>query len=225
MQEETRVRIVVAHEQSLFREAVKVVLSGQGDLEVVGEARDGYEAVAESERTRPDLVLIQGALPNGDCVRTTWLIKQRVPECRVLILADGEDQRLLIEALDAGASGYLTSDAPLERLIEATRSVPRGEMLIPPDMMGPLLSRLIARRREQHEAFRRLARLTRRERQVLALLVDGADNDAIAQELVISPETARTHVQNVLGKLALHSRLEAAAFVRKHGFLEELVRA
>jgi two-component system nitrate/nitrite response regulator NarL len=89
-------------------------------------------------------------------------------------------------------------------------------------MLGALLARLIRRRREQDEAIRRMSRLTRREKEVLALLAGGADNDAIAQALVISPQTARTHIQNVLGKLGVHSRLEAAAFVMQNGILDEL---
>jgi two-component system nitrate/nitrite response regulator NarL len=92
-------------------------------------------------------------------------------------------------------------------------------------MLGPLLKRLIVRRREQDEALRRMSRLTRREREVLALLAEGADNDGIAQALVISPQTARTHIQNVLSKLGVHSRLEAAAFVVQNGILDELVGA
>jgi two-component system nitrate/nitrite response regulator NarL len=92
-------------------------------------------------------------------------------------------------------------------------------------MLGPLLSRLILRRREQDDALRRAGRLTRREREVLALLAEGGDNDAIAQRLVISPQTARTHIQNVLSKLGVHSRLEAAAFVIQNGILEDLAGA
>src|SRR5919106_687622 len=148
------VRILLADGQSLFREAVKVVLESESDVEVVAEARDG---------------------------------------------------------LEAGASGYLTKESPLAELIDAARAIHRGETLIPRRMLGALLARLIRRRREQDEALRRMSKLTRREKEVLALLAGGGDNDAIAQALVISPQTARTHIQNVLGKLGVHSRLEAAA--------------
>lgn len=220
-----RVRILIADEQSLFREAVKVVLDAESDLQVVGEARDGIQAVAEAERARPDVALLDAGLPNCDGLRATSLIKERVPECQVLLLSNEEDQRTLIAALEAGASGYLTKECPLSELINATRTIHRGETLVPPRMLGTLLSRLIRRRREQDEALRRVSRLTRREREVLALLSDGGDNDAIAQALVISPQTARTHIQNVLGKLDVHSRLEAAAFVRQNGILDELVVA
>jgi DNA-binding NarL/FixJ family response regulator len=215
----------LADGQSLFREAVKVVLESEPGLEVVAEASDGLEAVAEAERTRPNVALVDLNLPNGDGIRATDLITEQVPDCRVVVLADEEDERVLVDAIEAGASGYMTKECALSELIEATRVIHAGETLIPRRMLGPLLSRLILRRREQDEALRRAARLTRREKEVLALLAEGADNDTIAQRLVISPQTARTHIQNVLAKLGVHSRLEAAAFVMQNGILDDLVGA
>ncbi len=221
-EEGARVRILLAEGQSLFRDAVKVVLEGEDDVLVVGLAGDGVQAVAEAERTRPDVALVDAHLPNGDGVHATFLITERVPDCRVLLLADDEDERTLLSAVAAGASGYVTKDAPLSYLIDAARAVHRGEAAIPPRMLGGLLNRLVGRRRDQDEALRRARRLTRREKEVLGLLADGADNDGIAQSLVISPQTARTHIQNVLSKLDVHSRLEAAAFVTSNALMEEL---
>jgi DNA-binding NarL/FixJ family response regulator len=217
------IRILIADEQTLFREAVKVLLNGEGGLAVVAEAGDGLQAVSEAERVRPELALMDANLPNGDGIRATALIKERVPECAVVILADQEDEDRLIEALEAGASGYVTKHSPLSELIEATKAVHRGEVLIPPRMLGAVLSRLITRRREQDQAVKRISRLTRREREVLARLAEGADNDGIAQALFISPETARTHIQNILTKLGVHSRLEAVAFVTRNEILGELI--
>ncbi|HJR18644.1 MAG TPA: response regulator transcription factor [Actinomycetota bacterium] len=223
--EQPRVRILLADEQSLFREAVRVVLESQPDLEVVGEAGDGLQAAREAERTKPDVALVDAHLPNSDGVRTTPVILESHPGCKVVVLADSEDDELLVEALEAGASGFLTKSSPLADLVDAARRVQRGEVLIPPRLLGPLLGRLIRRRREQDQAYRQMAKLTRREKEILALIADGADNNAIAQALVISPGTARTHVQNVLGKLGVHSRLEAAAFVVRNGIREELQEA
>jgi DNA-binding NarL/FixJ family response regulator len=214
--------VLIADEQVLFREAVKVVLSNEADLVVVGEAQDGSQAVVEAERVRPDVALLDADLPNRDGISATQQITDLVPACRVIVLSAHEDERVLIDAMEAGASGYLSKEAPLVELIDATRAVYRGEALVPPRMLGALLQRFIRRRRERDDAFRRLATLTRREREVLLLLAQGADKEGIAQQLVISPETARTHLQNLLGKLGVHSRLEAAAFVIQNGILDEL---
>jgi DNA-binding NarL/FixJ family response regulator len=216
------IRVLLADEQSLFRDAVKVVLSSESDLVVVGEAGDGIQAVSEAERVRPDVALLDASLPNCDGIRATQQISLRVPTCRVIVFSAQEDEQILVQALEAGASGYLSKGSALVDLIDATRAVHRGDALIPPRMLGALLKRLIHRRRERDDALKRMSKLTRREREVLALLSQGSDNDAIAQLLVISPETARTHIQNVLGKLGVHSRLEAAAFVTQNGLLDDL---
>ena len=218
-------RILLADEHSLFREAMRVVLESQSDLLVVGEARDGAQAVAEAEALQPDLAILDISLPNCDGIRATELIRDRVPHCRVVLLAPEEDHNILIDSLEAGASGYLTKGSPLGDLIDAARAVHNGETLIPRRMLGALLVRLIRRRRDDDEASRKMSQLTKREREVLSLLARGADNDTIAQSLVISPQTARTHIQNVLGKLGVHSRLEAAAFVMQNGVLGELAGA
>jgi len=220
-----KVRILLADEQVLLREAMRVVLESQGDFEVVAEAKDGLQSVAEAERVKPDVAFLDAGLPNCDGVRAAAMIRERVPSCRTIILAPEEDVKILIEGLEAGATGFLTKDSPLAELIEAARLVNEGETLVPRRMLGALLARLVRRRREQSEAMRRMSKLTRRERQILALLSGGADNHSIARELVISPETARTHIQKVLGKLGVHSRLEAAAFVTQNGVLDELAEA
>ncbi len=220
-----RIRVLLADQQSLFREAVRAVLQSQADFEVVAEARDGVQAVAEAERVRPDVAVLDAGLPNCDGIRATRLISESVESCQVLILGPGSEVRQMVEALEAGARGYLTKEIPLAELMEAMRRLADGETLIPPGMLGPVLAHLIHRQRAEEEARRKISRLTRREREVLAVLAEGGDNDSIAQRLVISPETARTHVQKVLGKLGVHSRLEAAAFVLQTGLLREIAEA
>lgn len=222
---EGRIRLLIADEQSLFREAVRVVLEREADIEVVGEFGDGLQAVAAAQRTHPDVAIIDAGLPNGDGYRVTAMIRSLVPGCRVLVISGDEEERALVAAFEAGANGYLTKTSPLTDLVNATRAIHGGDTLVPPRMLGTLIAKLTRRRTEQDEALRRVSRLTRREREVLALLAEGADNDRIAQALVISPQTARTHIQNVLGKLGVHSRLEAAAFVRQNGIVEDLVGA
>jgi two-component system NarL family response regulator len=216
------IRILLADTHSLFRESVRAVIESEPDMVVVAEARDGLQLVVEAETSRPHVAIVDAGLPNGEGIRAALAMRDRVPGCRILVLAEEEDQALLAEVVEAGASGYLTKDCPLKDLIDATRAVHRGEIVIPRWMLGALLGRLVMRRKERDEALRRLSRLTRREREVLALLADGADNESIARTLVISPETARTHVQNLLNKLEVHSRLEAAAFVVQNGILDDL---
>jgi DNA-binding NarL/FixJ family response regulator len=216
------IKVLLADAQALTREAVRSVLENTERIVVVAEAADGMQAVAEAERTRPDLALVDADLPNRDSSHTTELILERTPGCRVLILSDRSDEGTLATAMEVGASGFITKSSPITELLDAVHAVHQGETLIPPRMLGSLIQRLIHRRREQDDAMRKLGRLTRRERQVLSLLAGGADNDRIAQALVISPETARTHVQHVLSKLGMHSRLAVAAFVVSNGLTEEL---
>ena len=217
--EDAPIRILLADPHGLFREALRTGLESEQDLRVVGEARDGPEAVAEIERTVPNVAIVEMDLPITDAAGTTTVIKDRTPSCRVLVLGDTEDSRRLAEVLDAGANGYLTKESGLADLIDATRAIHRGDTLIPQRMLGPLLTTLLQRNRELDGAHARISRLTRREREVLALLAD------IARMLVISPQTARTHIQNILTKLSVHSRLEAAAFVTQNAILSDLVMA
>jgi DNA-binding NarL/FixJ family response regulator len=222
--EAAKIRVLLADEQALFREAVKIVLEAQRDFSVVAQAGDAVYAVAEAERTRPDIALVDTELPSLGVEELTRRIKRSVPECGVMLLSPRAELGTLVSSVEAGASGYLTKDSGLDQLVEATRAVHRGETLVPSKMLGPLLDRLIHRGRDEDEAMRKLSRLTRREREVLALMMQGADNAIIAQALTISPETARTHIQNILGKLGLHSRLEAVAFVSGNGIVNRLVQ-
>jgi DNA-binding NarL/FixJ family response regulator len=219
------IRVLLADEQSLFRNAVRVVLSAQDDIAVVAEAADGTGALWEAERALPDVAVVDADLPNPDGIRTTRELCERLPGCRVIVTSAQEDERILMDALEAGARGYLSKASPMADLIETARAVHRGDTRVPSRMLDALLQRLISRRRERDDALLRMASLTRREREVLSLLATGSDNDGIAQHLVISPDTARTHIQNVMGKLRVHSRLEAVAFVTQNGLLDDLVGA
>jgi DNA-binding NarL/FixJ family response regulator len=216
------IRILVAQERGLFREALRIVLDGESDLKVVGETQDGLETVEEVARTLPDVAVIGARLPKLDGIRATEMIGQRTPDCRVLVISEEDDLEILVAALEAGARGFLTWEIPLHNLIGGVHSLHRGEILVPPRMLGGLLSHLLRRRNEQEASARWLSRLTRREREVLALLADGADNERIATAMFISPHTARTHVQNLIGKLGVHSRLEAAMLFAQSGMRNEL---
>lgn len=209
------IRVLLADEQALFRGALRMVLAGNPELEVVAEAGDGRSALAEALQHQPDVALISTGLSDPGGLATTRKIVEHAPECRVLVLAADDNPATLLDAIEAGASGFLSKESPVADLVDAVRTVHRNGILVPPAMLPDLIRGLVGRRRDRDDLAQRYSKLTQREREVLRLLVQGEDNEAIGRALVISPQTARTHVQNILAKLRLHSRLEAAAFARE----------
>ena len=217
------IRLVIAEGRALFCETMKTVLEAEPDMRVDALAHEGHSALVLSEELKPDVLVLDGNLPNGDGLDMTALLKQRLPEIRILFVAEQSDDQLLDAALLAGADGYLTKEGTLDDFVQGIRTLARGEQYIPPTMLGGVIERMLRRHAEREEALRLTGRLTRREREVLSLIGRGYSYDAIAQTLVISPETARTHLQNVLGKLQVHSRAEAVEFVRRHQPLPSLL--
>lgn len=207
--------ILLSDEQGLFREAVRTVLAAQPDVNVVGEAWDRASAVEAAQRLRPDVALVSLALDGYEGLATARSISESVPTCHVVLLASHADNATLVDAFEAGASGYLTKESPISDLVEAIRAVHAHGVLVPPGSLRQLISSLVLRRRDRDDTAERYSKLTAREREVLTLLIKGADNETIGRSLLISPQTARTHVQNILTKLRVHSRLEAAALVRQ----------
>jgi len=219
-----RIRIILVDGSSLFRQAIGGALGRVDGLEVVAESQTGTLAVNDAERTQPDLMVV-----DGDYF-VSWLptfitdVRNVAPDCKMLVLAAEHDLPQLIDALRAGATGYLTKEMSVEELIDAVKVVAGGGIVVPPDLLSELVRTLLHQEgRKTDDSIMTLSKLTRRERQVLALLAEGYDKDAIALDLAISPQTARTHVQNILAKLGLHSRLEAAAFARQHPILQQFV--
>jgi len=219
------IRILLVDGRSLFRQAVGGVLNTVDGLEVIAESRSPQQAVRDADRTQPDVVVVDGDMDVSGLPELVVSLKETTPGCRVLVLTTEERLAPLVDALKAGATGYLTKETSMSELIDATRSVHRGEFVVPPSMLAELLTALVNQGGRTNDSIKTLSKLTRREREVLALLADGSNKDAIAEALAISPQTARTHVQNILAKLGLHSRLEAAAFARKHPILKDLVAA
>src|SRR5919106_295976 len=160
------IRVLVAHSQSLFCDAVRSVFERETDLRVVGMARDGVQAIREAQRIRPHVALVDLNLPNCDGIRVTRTVTERQPDCSVVVIADEEDDTTLLGSVEAGARGYVTQNSPLEELIEAARAIHRGEVLIPKAMLAGLISRLVGRGREKDEAVRRMACLAPREKEV-----------------------------------------------------------
>lgn len=217
----SELRVLVVDDHALFREGIVGILGGQSDMRVVGEASDGLEAIVMARNLHPDIVLMDVSMPGTDGIEATRALKQELPDMRIIMLTVREESDLLFEAIKAGADGYLLKTIRAHQLVEMLRAAHRGDAAISP--------RLAARMMEE---FRRLARaapatpsaevealntLTAREREVLAMIAEGASDREIAQSLTVSLYTVKAHVRSVLQKLQVASRQEAARLARGKG--------
>lgn len=216
-------RLVLADPRRLVRDGVSEALTLDHGVEVVAAAGDPRAIMLQAQRTLPDVVAVTGPLLTA-LPRLCAALRELHPVPRVLVIDGDPDDEALLQAIEAGVDGYLTGESGVEVVAEAIRALAMGESVVPPSMLGPLLRRLIQRHREATAAVDQLVSLTPREREVLVLLADGLDDEAMAQRLFISPETARTHVQRILRKLDVHSRLEAVALVSEAGLIDRLER-
>jgi len=204
-------RIVVADGDPLARQALRATLGRHPDLEVEAEARSGREAVEVALRLEPDVVLLDADIPDGDGIVATTLIARRSPDVRVLVLSRIEDDALGLLVLRAGASGFLRKDVAPDALARAVRGLNAGEAAISRTLARKVVDRLRTAP-ERGSGMRPVhSTLTTREWQVLDLLCDGASTTEIAETLVLTPDTVRTHVKHVLSKLGAHTRDEAIA--------------
>ena len=217
-----QISVVVADAQRLFCAALGRALDQEPDLRLVGEARNAGDLVAAAASGKPDVILLGTDLAGGDLLITIASVLEEHRKARVIVLPDEDDAELLVSALQVGAAGYVTKDRGISELIRATRVVHRGETQIPRHMMGSLVSRLMHGAREREVALRRLFALSPQEQVILRALAEGRNGAEIAESLVLSPNTVRTHIQNILSKLGVHSRLEAAAFVTMNDLLDDL---
>jgi DNA-binding NarL/FixJ family response regulator len=163
-------------------------------------------------------IMFKGSQMTG--IEATRRIKERSPATKVVVMTAHDEDRLLVEAVEAGASGFLSKDMPADEILKATKAAAEGEVLIDPVTLTRLLAQVAREREEQRDALALLGDLTERERQILQMLAAGMRNDDIATELYISPQTVQTHVRNILGKLRVHSKLEAVAFAVRHGAIQ-----
>jgi two-component system NarL family response regulator len=214
-------RVLLVEQEALVRRVLAWALEEQAGLAVV-EASDAAGALRTAARSQPSQILLDGKIVASEGAAFIGDLKEAAGPASVIVLAARCCDDLLFDAVRAGASGYLTKEAPLATFIDAIDAVRRGEFPVPPGMLSPLIARLNARRKIHEEGASALARLTRQERRVLAILAQGGNNETMASVLFISPQTARTHVNNIMGKLDVHSRLEAAAYVMGHDLFEEL---
>ncbi|MGH8929525.1 MAG: LuxR C-terminal-related transcriptional regulator [Egibacteraceae bacterium] len=213
-----RVRLIIAESRHLHREALSAAFDAEEDLEVIAQVahEDALESVLQ---VACNVVCVGDRSSSRDGLAVCEQVKAERPGLRVLLISDVQDHAVLLAAVQAGVDGYATMEQPLSLIIDTVRRVHSGDVVVPSGMLGGLLRGLTIRHRQADESYERFLRLTTREKQVLGLLVQGFGNARIADTLVISPRTARTHVQNVVRKLGARSRLEAAATASEHGWL------
>jgi DNA-binding NarL/FixJ family response regulator len=212
------IRVLIADDQPLLRGAMRIYLSAEPDIEVVGEASDGQEAVVLAERLRPDLVAMDIRMPVMDGLSATE--KVITTGARVMVITTFHIDEYVVEALRRGASGFVLKDATPEELVHAVRVIAAGEALLSPSVTRRLLERFANRLPPDPAQGAALQGLTPRERTVLALVAKGLPNREIAQELHLAPSSVKTHVSHLLAKLDLADRVHMVIFAYEHGLIE-----
>jgi two-component system, NarL family, nitrate/nitrite response regulator NarL len=210
-----RLRVLLVDDHQLFRSGVKALLARQPDIEIVGEAADGLDGVQQARRLRPDIVLLDLHMPGMGGREAVRALTEDLPATRVLMLTVSEDADDLLETLNAGAAGYLLKNIDTEYFLDAIRRAAAGDSVVSPEMTGKLVAGL----KRQASAPPPLEKdtLSVREREVLAALAGGASNKDMARQFDLAESTVKIHVQNILRKLKLNSRVQAAVYAVRNG--------
>lgn len=218
------IRVLIVDDHTLFRSGIKLLLQRQKDFEVVGEAGDGLEGVKRAKSLKPDVVLLDLHMPGISGREAVGLIAEEAPDTRVVMLTVSEDAEDLVDCLRAGAAGYLLKNIETDYLVNAIQGAVRGESIISPLMTGKLVQGLRTQTRvetppQQVEAERE--KLTPREKEIITLLAKGASNKEMARVLNVAESTVKIHVQSILKKLNLTSRVQAAVYAVEHGLAQK----
>jgi len=218
------IRALIVDDHALFRRGLEMVLAAEDDIELVGEASDGAEAVQKAGESLPDVVLMDIRMPKSSGIEACRAMKEVAPSSKIVMLTISDEEEDLFEAIRAGASGYLLKDIPLDEVADVVRAVHGGQSLINPSMAAKLLTEFAAlnKRGDQEERAEQVPppKLTDREMQVLKLVAKGMNNRDIAKELFISENTVKNHVRNILEKLQIHSRMEAVMIAVREKLIE-----
>ncbi|HET7522311.1 MAG TPA: response regulator transcription factor [Bacillales bacterium] len=204
------IRLMLVDDHTVLRDGLRSIFDLEDDIDVVGEAVTGDEALRKMKEVRPDMILMDINLPDIDGVEVTTAVKTQDPDCRVLVLTMYSDDEYFMSAIRAGADGYLLKDMPSEEVLDAIRTVARGESIIHPSMTKKLLD--FHQQPNTHET----KELTERENEILACLVEGLANKEIARRLHISDKTVKIHVSNIFKKLGVKSRSQAVIYAVQH---------
>ncbi|MGE0546978.1 MAG: response regulator [Kofleriaceae bacterium] len=215
----TAVRVLIVDDQTLFRAGLRTLLSTRPELEIVGDAENGQAALALAANVRPDVALMDLKMPVLDGVAATRRLRVELPTCRVVALTTFEDDELVFEVLRAGSVGYLLKDAPIGTLVDAILAAARGESVLQPSIASKVLAELSRLTTSAAPATNELSRLSEREREVLRLIARGASNKEIASALFLAEGTVKNHVTNILTKLDVSDRTQAALRARELGIV------
>jgi two-component system response regulator NreC len=213
------IRLLLVDDHAVVRSGLKMLLASEADVEIVGEAGSGSEAVSAAGSARPNVILMDIGLPDMTGIEAARVIKSKFPTISIVALTIHEDEEYFFKMLEAGASGYVPKRAAPEELLTAIRAAAKGEVYLYPSLAKLLVKDYLSQEREQ-ENKPLLDGLTEREQEVLSLLAEGATNDEIAKSLVISPKTVERHRENIMHKLNLHSRAELVRYAIRKGIIK-----
>ena len=214
-----KIRILLSDDHPLFRSGMKLLLQRQKDIEVVGEASDGAECVKLAKKLKPDMILLDLNMEGVDGLEALPLLKKEIPEACVLMLTVSEDANDLVEALKLGASGYLLKNIDTEFLLDSIRRAANGESVMSPQMAANLANAIRSEKKMEEEKAD-VPHLSPRESQIIQLIAKGSSNKEIARSLDIAESTVKIHVQGILRKLNLTSRVQAAIYAIDHNLVE-----
>lgn len=210
-------RVFLADDHPLFRIGLRIALAQEEEIEVIGEASDGFSAVEKIQSNPPDLSLIDVDMPGLSGIRAIRVLRRAVPEMKILVLSTYDDEKYIQEAMQAGADGYLLKCIDVPQLVSVIRSTCNGEQAVSPFLVNLSMD---VNAREDTEEWDECIVLTQREKEILKLIVDGRSNKKISDSLFISIETVKSHIKNIYQKLQVKSRLEAATVAIKKKLLE-----
>lgn len=213
------IRLLLVDDHQVVRSGLRMLLASEGDVEIVGEAGTAREAIAAVGTVRPNVILMDIGLPDMSGIDATREIKRLYPDVAVVALTIHEDEEYFFKMLDAGAGGYVPKRAAPEELLTAIRAASKGEVYLYPSLAKLLVKDYLLQERGSSDSTS-LDGLTEREQEILKFVVDGATNDEIAAQLVISPKTVARHRENILQKLNLHSRSELVRYAIRKGIIK-----